>query len=88
MRIIFHHQCDKDLARLKKSGWKMESFAQFLQDCQHWPLPAKYEAHTLLGDQSGVWDIHILQNWIVLLKKEGNAITLLRTGTHAMLGIG
>jgi len=88
MRIIFHRQCDKDLARLKKSGWKMEPFIEFLHECQHWPLHAKYKAHELLGNRQGIWDIHIRQNWIVLLKKEGNAITLLRTGTHASLGIG
>ncbi|MEK7562925.1 MAG: type II toxin-antitoxin system mRNA interferase toxin, RelE/StbE family [Patescibacteria group bacterium] len=87
MKIDFHHQCDKDLARLKKSGWKMEPFAEFLRSCQTWPLPVQYEAHVLLGDQKGVWDIHIRQNWIVLLKKEDNTIKLLRTGTHAMLGI-
>ncbi len=65
----------------------MEPFAVFLRDCQHWPLPVKYEAHMLIGDQQGIWDIHIRQNWIVLLKKEKDTITLLRTGTHAMLGI-
>lgn len=88
MRIIFHHQCDKDIARLKKSGWNMDAFATFLRDCQQWPLPLRYEAHQLLGEEQGIWDIHIRQNWVVLLKKNGNVITLLRTGTHAMLGIG
>jgi addiction module RelE/StbE family toxin len=66
----------------------MHPFDLFIEELQsHWPLPAKYETHPMLGDQNGVWDIHIRQHWIVLLKKEGNAITLLRTGTHAMLGI-
>lgn len=89
MKIVFHRTCDKDLIRWKRAGWDMEPFKQFLRDCaDSWPLPSKYEAHPLHGDLEGVWDIHIRRNWLVLLKKEGNTITLLRTGTHAMLGIG
>lgn len=87
MRVLFHRRCDKDLERLKAAGWNMKPFEQFLLDCVQWPLPKKYEAHQLMGDKDGIWDIHIRQNWIVFLKKEGSVIRLLRTGTHADLGI-
>jgi mRNA interferase YafQ len=89
MKIDYHRTFRKDLRRLRKSGWDMHLFDTFVEDLRIlWPLPAKYEVHPLHGVHSGIWDIHIRQNWLVLLKKEGDAITLLRTGTHAMLGIG
>lgn len=66
----------------------MESFKAFLDDCGgSWPLSRKYELHMLHGEKESIWDIHIRQNWLVLVKRNGDTITLLRTGTHAYLGI-
>lgn len=87
MKVFFHHQCEKDVRRCKKAGWDMTLFERFMNDCERWPLPQKYEAHELLGEKKGIWDIHLRQNWLVFLKKEGDTITLLRTGTHASLGL-
>lgn len=88
-RIEYARKFKKDLLRLKKSGWSMEPFEEF--SCvlmEQWPLPPKYKPHLLHGDKRDIWDIHLRQNWVVFLKKEGQSITLLRTGTHAHLGIG
>lgn len=52
-----------------------------------WPPPAKYEAHMLGGPLEGIWDIHIRQNWIVLLRFEKSTLYFLRMGTHADLGL-
>lgn len=89
LRIDYARQFKKDLLRLKKAGWKMSTFDEFADVLRNqWPLPSRYEAHQLVGDKEGIWDIHIRQNWVLFLKKEGSVITLLRTGTHADLGIG
>lgn len=88
MKIRFHRQFRKDLLGLRRSGWDMAPFEAFLDVLEvQWPLPPKYEAHMLRGDRAGMWYIHLRQNWIVFLKREGTTITLLRTGTHAMLGL-
>ena len=87
MKVFFHHQCEKDVRKWKRAGWDLSLFEQFIADCAAWPLPKKYEAHELLGEKKGIWDIHLRQNWLIFLKKEGETITLLRTGTHALLGL-
>ena len=52
-----------------------------------WPPAVQYEAHLLSGDLEGVWDIHLRQNWIVLVKFHEGTVWALRMGTHAELGL-
>jgi len=88
MNIHFHKRFEHDWMKLKQSGWNIKLLERFVSTCTAWPLPKAYEAHQLAGDLTGLWDAHIRQNWVVLFRKEKNDIFLLRTGTHAMLGIG
>lgn len=41
----------------------------------------------MTGDREGVWDAQSRQNWLVFFSREKQRVTLLRTGTHASLGI-
>ena|SRR3989338_4257128 len=78
----------KDVQRWERSGKGIDPLHEFLRMAQdEWPLPAKYEAHLLAGPMEGIWDIHIRQNWIVLMEYHAGTITLLRMGTHAELGL-
>ncbi len=52
-----------------------------------WPPPAKFEAHLLIGPFEGVWDVHLRQNWVLLLRFHVGTVTFLRMGTHAELGL-
>lgn len=90
MRINFHKNFKRDVKKLRLAGWDMEPLEEFLDALMkdEWPLPKRYEAHPLHGDLEGTWDIHLRQNWLVFFRKENDAILLLRTGTHAHLGIG
>ena len=66
----------------------METLEQFITDAEtFWPLPEKYEMRPLKGALKGIWDAHIRENWVVLFSKDKDTIILLRTGTHAYLGL-
>jgi addiction module RelE/StbE family toxin len=52
-----------------------------------WPPSPKFEPHLLIGPFEGVWDIHLRQNWVLLLRFHAGTIHFLRMGTHADLGL-
>ena len=52
------------------------------------PFAAKYHVHELQGDLQGVWDFHVARNWLILFRYiDASTIELLRTGTHASIGL-
>lgn len=66
----------------------MSPFDAFVRMTMHtWPPPAQYEPHLLLGTLEGVWDIHLRQNWVLLLRFHTGTVHFLRMGTHAELGL-
>lgn len=66
----------------------MEPFDEFVRTVRHtWPPPGKFEAHLLSGHFEGIWDIHLRQNWILLLRYHEGTVFFLRMGTHAELGV-
>ena len=79
----------KDLKKWKRSGKGIEPLEDLLRMIQEgmWSPIAKYEAHMLMGNLEGMWDIHIRQNWVVLAKFENGIVYILRMGTHADLGL-
>jgi mRNA interferase YafQ len=87
-QIKFSKRFIKDVRRWRKSGQNMALFDEFVAVImQTWPPPQKYEPHLLQGPFEGVWDIHLRQNWVVLLKFELGTVSFLRMGTHAELGL-
>lgn len=45
-------------------------------------IPEEYRDHELTGRWSGVRDIHIEADWLLLYKRINRELILLRTGTH------
>ena len=89
MRIEYHREFKRDVRKWRKAGWDMGPFELFLTTLRReWPLPTRYQAHRMVGNMAGTWDAHIRQDWVVFFRKENDCILLLRTGTHAYLGIG
>lgn len=87
-QLEFSRHFLKDVAKRRKSGSSMVPFDEFVHLISGiWPLPAKYEAHLLVGPMDGIWDVHIRQNWVVLLQFHHGTIRFLRMGTHAELGL-
>lgn len=78
----------KDMKRWRRSGQSMQPFDEFVLIARNsWPPPAKYEAHMLGGNLEGLWDIHLRQNWVLLLRFENDTLYFVRMGTHADLGL-
>lgn len=48
-------------------------------------LPEKYRNHELSGDYKGIWECHILNDWLLLYYKDSDVLvmTLVDTGTHS-----
>lgn len=66
----------------------MELFDEFVRAIKvNWPPPAKYEGHLLTGKFEGIWDVHLRQNWVLLLQFQEGTVHFLRMGTHAELGL-
>ncbi len=75
-----------DLRRVKKQGKdldKLEAIVTALQAQKQ--LPARCHPHPLRGAWEGHWDCHVAPDWIVLYKLTGDALVLVRTGSHAEL---
>ncbi|OGJ63574.1 hypothetical protein A3H90_02850 [Candidatus Peribacteria bacterium RIFCSPLOWO2_02_FULL_55_36] len=83
------HRFLKDVKRWKRSGRGLEPLEELFCRIEKgmWPPAVQYEAHLLSGDLEGVWDIHLRQNWIVLVKFHEGTVWALRMGTHAELGL-
>lgn len=67
----------------------MQKMRLFLQELRRSPpYPEQYDIHPLQGNLEGVWDAHLAQNWVVFFRPvQAGVIEVLRTGTHAYLGI-
>ena len=50
-------------------------------------LPASYRPHKLQGKYNGLWECHILPDWLLIWKQDDARLILLftNTGTHADL---
>lgn len=49
------------------------------------PLPLKNKEHGLSGNYSGCRECHILSDWLLIYRIEGEELYLIRTGSHADL---
>lgn len=52
------------------------------------PLPPRNREHGLTGDLAGCRECHILPDWLLIYRVEGDELYLVRTGTHSdLLGL-
>jgi mRNA interferase YafQ len=87
--LIIHHQCERDLKKIKRAGWDMEKVKEALLILRKGPpFPAKYHVHELQGEMQGIFDMHVAHNWLILFAyTKENTIEILRTGTHASINL-
>jgi mRNA interferase YafQ len=79
-------QFRRDAKRAEKRGKvmsKLRALVLLLLDQQQ--LPAKYRDHALKGEWSGMRDVHIESDWLLIYYVEGDVLHLIRTGSHADL---
>lgn len=86
LEISFTGQFKKDYKLCKKRGCNM-SLLQNIIDVLAIPeeLPQKNKDHNLIGDYANKRECHILPDWLLVYRIEGNQLVLYRTGTHSDL---
>lgn len=75
----------KDIKRLQKSRYNMQQLQVAIDVLASGQvLPDAYVDHALHGDRVGQRECHIGPDWLLIYKKDHDALVLLllRTGTH------
>lgn len=81
-------QFRRDYKRAMKRGLNMQLLDDIITALARGEtLPAKNRDHALTGQWSGHRECHILPDWLLLYRIDGDVLvlTLTRTGTHADL---
>ncbi len=86
MRLFTTKRFARDLKRMQKRGKDMvrlESVVKALLAGD--TLPPRYRAHALGGQWKGFRECHLEPDWLLLWKRDEDALTLVRTGSHSDL---
>jgi mRNA interferase YafQ len=79
-------QYKKDLKRISARGYKLQKLVVIVGKLQRGEaLSPIDDDHPLKGPWDGHRGCHIQGDWCLIYKDEGEALTLLRTGTHTDL---
>ena len=83
---IIGGQFRRDVKLAEKRGKDMAKLREIiLLLVEGTPLPARYKDHPLAGDWKDCRDCHIEPDWLLIYKVDGDAVYLVRTGTHSDL---
>ncbi len=88
LNIVLSNQFKKDLKTAAKRGYDiglLETVVNTLAAQK--PLPEKHRDHALTGDYIGFRECHILPDWLLIYRIDGDDLILFlsRTGTHSDL---
>ena len=88
LNIVLSNQFKKDLKTAAKRGYDiglLETVVNTLAAQK--PLPEKHRDHALTGDYIGFRECHILPDWLLIYRIDGDELILFlsRTGTHSDL---
>jgi mRNA interferase YafQ len=78
----------KDYKTAKKRGYDIQEMRKIvIMLANDEILPEKNRDHALTGDWTGYRECHILNDWLLVYRKEADVLvlTLTRTGTHSDL---
>lgn len=79
-------QFKKDYKKCVKRGLQMDLLkAVVLVLAKPDMLPPKNKSHDLKGDYKGFKECHILPDWLLIYRYNGEYLELARTGTHSDL---
>lgn len=73
----------KRVARRSKDLTKLWAVVERLVTRQR--LEPHYRQHRLSGRWSSYWECHIEPDWLLIWGRDGDVLTLVRTGTHSDL---
>ncbi|MGM9543292.1 MAG: type II toxin-antitoxin system YafQ family toxin [Candidatus Limivicinus sp.] len=86
--VKFTTQFKKDYKLAMKRGMKISLLDAIISELANGnPLPEKNNDHALTGNWLGHRECHVLPNWLLIYRVEGDVLvlTLSRTGTHSDL---
>jgi len=76
----------KDLKRLRKRGKRTEKLEGIVEQLRlNEPLDPRLRPHRLSGTWSDCWECHLEGDWLLIWMESEEAVTLVRTGSHADL---
>lgn len=85
-KIETHSDFSKDLKYILRSGVSINVIKDTVLLLEEYgELPSEYNTHILRYNYDYVYDSHIDDDLLLLWRKRGNTIKLLRIGTHADL---
>jgi mRNA interferase YafQ len=79
-------QFKKDFKLILKHGYNTEllfDVVDFVLRGER--LPERFRNHRLSGEDKDCWECHIKPDWLLIYRLEGEALQLVRTGTHSDL---
>lgn len=82
------HKFNKDFKRCQKRGYDMSLLKKVVDLlCENGELPKEYRPHKLSGKHEGLWECHILSDWLLIWDQNDTELILLftDTGTHSDL---
>ena len=86
--IVLSNQFRKDLRLASRRGYDLALLDQTVQIlAKQEPLPSKNRDHELAGNYAGFRECHILPDWLLVYRIDGEELILFlsRTGTHSDL---
>ena len=78
MTLFYATSFRRDYKRLCKRRWDIERLNTLIDH-----LASAEKCHTLKGKFFGIKECHVGFDWIVIYETSGDAMKLLRTGTHS-----
>lgn len=84
--IEYSGKFKKDLKTCQKRGYNMELIKQIINKLRiPEPLEPKNRNHGLSGNYTDYMECHILPDWLLIYRYNGDFLEVTRTGTHADL---
>lgn len=86
LKIKFSSKIKKDIKTCQKRNYDFSLLEKVIETLQiPEQLESKYHDHNLSGNYSGFRECHILPDWLLIYRQNGEFLELFRTGTHSDL---
>ncbi len=86
MKLNASTKFKKDHKLCRKRGYNLDLLQTVIDTLRiPEPLPEKNKDHILTGNYTGCRECHLLPDWLLIYRINGDELYLVRTGTHADL---
>jgi mRNA interferase YafQ len=82
--VVTTRAFDRDAKRIRKRGLDLARLRAVVDALRLGrPLEARHRDHALIGEWKGFRDCHVAPDWLLIYTLDDEAVTLVRTGSHA-----